>query len=122
MNFFISINGVKHPASIGIGTAYLFCKKTGIELEEFEKRFSQVDPKKLTLQNYEDNALLVICAMENAAVTQGKEPPDFAIPTILDWMQNEPQEYERFLSESIEGIPDKEADQGNPKTPPKKQP
>lgn len=100
----IIVCGGLFPAIVNLNTTIRFCKKKGIELDEFGKLFSNMDLTKPSIAMIEDTALLV-----QSAISEGirKEKTNQDVPEMEDIidMISEGKELHKFFEEFNESMP-----------------
>ena len=69
----ISTNGTSYPIKTGYSAVRLFCIKRGIEFYQFNERFAALDFEKLTVENIDDFAYMVLAFVDRGCELDGME-------------------------------------------------
>lgn len=78
----IKIGGKNRPISFGMAALALFCRKTGISLQELESKFQQLDLM--------DSIQLITCGLEDGA-RKSKQSFEFEWEDVADWLDKRPE-------------------------------
>lgn len=92
----IEIEGVQYPVKFSLNTRRLFCRERGIELAEFERIFTGVDPDNVTLENIENLALFILFAFREGARKSG-DVCRFTIDDIVELFSDDPGAVEKIF-------------------------
>lgn len=93
----IEIQGITYPIKFGLNAVRSFCLKRKIEFHEYQKQLSSISQEGMTIQQMDDIALLIQCA-----VAEGirKEKSTLQVPELEDLFEmfESPEESQKAFS------------------------